>query len=116
MRSTWEAWTTLPLSFAEPPADWTGPVDDVEIGDLGYSETGMRLSDWEQPLQAGGAEGSLKETGESEEVCDRSGSKSGDEQHRDRTVMQDVLYVAAHEDVPDAPPPLRSQYDEVGGP
>ena len=46
-----ESWATLPLSFAEPPADWTGPVDDVETDDLGYSETGMRVSDWEQPLQ-----------------------------------------------------------------
>src|SRR5579883_1089944 len=41
---------------------------------------------------------------------------SGDEQHRDRTVMQNVLCVAAHEDVADASPPPRSQYDEVGGP
>jgi hypothetical protein len=47
-----EAWTTLPLSFAEPPEDWTGPVDDVETDDLGYTETEMRPAEWEQPLQA----------------------------------------------------------------
>ena len=47
-----EAWTTLPLSFAEPPENWTGPVDDVETDDLGYSETQMQPSDWEQPLEA----------------------------------------------------------------
>lgn len=46
-----EAWTTLPLSFAEPPEDWTGPVDDIETDDLGYSETQMRPSEWEQPLE-----------------------------------------------------------------
>ncbi len=46
-----EAWATLPLSFAEPPEDWTGPVDDVEVDDLGYSDTEMRATDWEAPVQ-----------------------------------------------------------------
>ncbi|HVC30563.1 MAG TPA: DUF6763 family protein [Steroidobacteraceae bacterium] len=46
-----EAWTTLPLGFSEPPEDWTGPVDDVEMDDLGYSETQMKPLEWEQPLQ-----------------------------------------------------------------
>lgn len=45
------AWTTLPLSLAEPPEDWTGPMDDVETDDLGYSETGMTPEDWAEPLQ-----------------------------------------------------------------
>ena len=45
------AWATLPLSLAEPPEDWTGPMDDVETDDLGYSETGMTEEDWSQPLQ-----------------------------------------------------------------
>jgi hypothetical protein len=70
-----EAWTSLPLSFAEPPADWTGPVDDVETDDLGYSETGMRLSDWEQPLQTvrpAEPREAWEETGESEQVVGRS--------------------------------------------
>jgi hypothetical protein len=30
-------WTTLPLEFAEPPEDWTGPLNDVEVDDLGYT-------------------------------------------------------------------------------
>jgi hypothetical protein len=47
-----EAWVGLPLKFAEPPEDWTGPVDDVERDDLGYSETDMSGSDWTQPLQS----------------------------------------------------------------
>lgn len=46
-----EAWTTLPLEFAEPPEDSTGPLDDVEVDDLGYSETGMTAADWSAPLQ-----------------------------------------------------------------
>jgi hypothetical protein len=52
-----ETWATLPLEAAEPPEDWTAPMDDVETDDLGYSETDMSTSDWEdllQPLQAKG--------------------------------------------------------------
>lgn len=56
-----EAWTSLPLGLAEPPEDWTGPVDDVEIDDLGYSDTEMRPQDWATSLrQFGGAEPSLE--------------------------------------------------------
>lgn len=46
-----EAWSTLPLERASEPEDWTGPVDDVEVDDLGYSETDMRSADWAEPLQ-----------------------------------------------------------------
>ena len=46
-----ETWQVMPLGFAEPPEDWTGPVDDVERDDLGYSETDMRGADWAEPLQ-----------------------------------------------------------------
>ncbi|HYK99896.1 MAG TPA: DUF6763 family protein [Steroidobacteraceae bacterium] len=45
-----ESWRTLPLGLAEPPEDWTGPVDDVERDDLGYSETDMSGADWAEPL------------------------------------------------------------------
>lgn len=47
-----ETWAGLPLSFAEPPEDWTGPVDDVERDDLGYSETDMTGNDWAEPLRS----------------------------------------------------------------
>lgn len=46
-----ETWSTLPLERIEPPEDWTAPLDDVEIDDIGYSETDMRAADWTQPLQ-----------------------------------------------------------------
>ncbi len=46
-----DSWTMLPLDLAEPPEDWTGPVDTVEVDDLGYSETEMTAKDWEAPLQ-----------------------------------------------------------------
>lgn len=47
-----ETWIGLPLAFAEPPEDWTGPMDDVERDDLGYSETDMSGSDWAEPMQS----------------------------------------------------------------
>ncbi|MBW4052049.1 MAG: hypothetical protein HIU85_11425 [Proteobacteria bacterium] len=46
-----ETWTGLALAFAEPPEDWTGPVDDVQRDDLGYSETDMSGTDWAEPMQ-----------------------------------------------------------------
>lgn len=45
-------WQALPLGLAEPPEDWTGPVDEVQPDDLGYSETDMSAADWDAPLQA----------------------------------------------------------------
>ncbi|MDE2136818.1 MAG: hypothetical protein KGJ68_05230 [Gammaproteobacteria bacterium] len=45
-----ESWNVMPLGLTEPPEDWTGPVDDVEHDDLGYSETEMTDADWTQPL------------------------------------------------------------------
>lgn len=52
-----ESWAALPLALAAPPEDWTGPVDDVERDDLGYSETEMTGADWSAPLQPLSAEG-----------------------------------------------------------
>jgi len=46
-----DTWNTLPLERSEQPEDWTGPVDDVEVDDLGYSATEMKPSDWVQPPQ-----------------------------------------------------------------
>jgi len=46
-----DMWAGLPVAPTEPPEDWTGPVDDVVVDDLGYSETAMKASDWEAPLQ-----------------------------------------------------------------
>jgi hypothetical protein len=47
-----EKWQSLVLERCEPPEDWTGPMDDIEKDDLGYSETEMKPADWTQPLQA----------------------------------------------------------------
>jgi len=47
----------LALERAEPPEDWTAPMDDVETDHLGYSETEMTAADWTQPLQTVQVEG-----------------------------------------------------------
>lgn len=49
-----EAWSQQQLELIEPPEDWTGPVDDVEKDDLGYTETDMAEKDWSKPLKEGG--------------------------------------------------------------
>ena len=46
-----ETWAGLPLAITEPPEDWTGPVDDVQRDDLGYTETAMTGEDWAKPLE-----------------------------------------------------------------
>lgn len=43
-------WHQLNIEAIEPPEDWTGPVDDVERDDLGYTETGMTPEDWGEPF------------------------------------------------------------------
>jgi Family of unknown function (DUF6763) len=68
-----ETWVGLPLAFAEPPEDWTGPVDDVERDDLGYSETEMSGTDWAQPLQPLRTEG--EERGEGEEAWEETAAE-----------------------------------------
>jgi hypothetical protein len=46
-----EAWKAMPLERAGEPEDCTGPLDDVEVDDLGYSDTEMTAADWAEPLQ-----------------------------------------------------------------
>jgi hypothetical protein len=43
-------WKEMDLELAEAPEDWSGPVDDVERDDTGYSETDMSADDWAEPL------------------------------------------------------------------
>jgi hypothetical protein len=45
-------WFGMDLEPAAEPEDWTGPVDDVETDDLGYSETEMKEKDWQETLEA----------------------------------------------------------------
>ena len=59
-------WHELNIEPIEPPEDWTGPVDDVERDDLGYSDTDMTREDWDNPLREEGQPTEEKEE-ESEE-------------------------------------------------
>jgi hypothetical protein len=47
-------WAELEIEATAEPEDWTGPIDDIERDDLGYSETGMSDEDWSAPLAEGG--------------------------------------------------------------
>jgi hypothetical protein len=50
------AWQAQDIELAEAPEDSTGPMDDVEVDDLDYSETAMTAADWSQPLAEGPAD------------------------------------------------------------
>ncbi len=44
-----EAWDEMLLAPAEPPEDWTGPMDDIERDDLGYADVGPAQPSPTQP-------------------------------------------------------------------
>lgn len=46
-----DAWYELEIEGAEPPEDWTGPLDDIEEDDLGYTETDMGSDDWKSSFE-----------------------------------------------------------------
>jgi hypothetical protein len=68
-----EAWAALAPESAEPPEDWTAPMDDIETDDLGYSETEMTAKDWNEPLQPLRTEGESWEDTAAEEERDALG-------------------------------------------
>jgi hypothetical protein len=46
-----DGWHAMPLEPAEPPEDWTGPVDGVETDDPRYaSDPDVSARDWRAPL------------------------------------------------------------------
>lgn len=46
-----DAWREMDIETAEEPEDWTGPFDEVEPEDLGYSETAMTPQDWRRSVE-----------------------------------------------------------------
>lgn len=46
-----EDWGGMDIGLAEPPENWTGPIDDVEIDDLGYTDAAMDRQSWEEQGQ-----------------------------------------------------------------
>lgn len=47
-----EAWREIDVESAAAPEDWTGPYDDLEQDDLGYSETAVAPRDWRVSLES----------------------------------------------------------------
>lgn len=45
-----DSWYETNVEPIEPPEDWTGPMDDIERDDLGYTETDMEKEDWTESL------------------------------------------------------------------
>jgi len=46
-----EEWRQMRIEAAAPPEDWTGPVDEIEPDDLGYSDVSYEEGE-ERPLEA----------------------------------------------------------------
>lgn len=74
-------WATLPLEAAEAPEDWPVVMDDVEVDDLGYSETAMSVADWEEPLQPVRSSKENWEDNTPEDERDPLGEGSPDEEY-----------------------------------
>lgn len=72
-------WGSMRIERAAEPEDWTGPVDDVETDDLGYSDTAMKESDWTEPLQEQAAGQEAWEDSTPEDERDPEGEGSTEE-------------------------------------
>ncbi|MEO6696809.1 MAG: DUF6763 family protein [Gammaproteobacteria bacterium] len=59
-----DSWHAMDIESIEPPEDWTGPMDDIERDDLGYTETDMTGDDWAEPLRDVGKGFEEEEEGE----------------------------------------------------
>ena len=46
-----DAWREMELLAIEPPEDWTGAYDELEVDDLGYSDTAIQPENWGGPLE-----------------------------------------------------------------
>lgn len=46
------AWRAMDIELAEAPEDWTGPFDDIEPDDLGFTDNDMGPQDWREPLES----------------------------------------------------------------
>lgn len=46
-----ENWYAMELELSDAPEDWSGPVDNIEHDDTGYTETEMTSGDLREPLE-----------------------------------------------------------------
>ena len=62
-----EAWNEMELEPIEPPEDWTGSIDQIELDDLGYTDTGMTADEHDKQSQEGLGDEAEQEEGEGED-------------------------------------------------
>ena len=72
-----DAWYAMDLEAIEPPEDWTGPIDEIETDDLGYSDPQGESDEWTHPS---GAASVSRELDESELDMDEWGEDEGGEE------------------------------------
>lgn len=46
---TLDDWYEIDLEPAEPPEDWTGPLDDADLEEVDEAEAGVEEDDWDEP-------------------------------------------------------------------
>jgi hypothetical protein len=56
-----DSWRDMDIELAAEPEDWTGPFDDLDPADLGYTETDATPSDWRAPLDSAGLDENAQE-------------------------------------------------------
>lgn len=74
-----DEWFEMDLVRAAEPEDWTGPVDDVERDDLGYTETDMSERDWRKSLDEEDKEGSKERWEDERPENDRDEDESSED-------------------------------------
>lgn len=83
-----DEWLHHSLEQAAPPEDWTGPVDDLEPDDLGYSDTGAARHGDSMPEETAGAWRELLQQGDEafpeEAARHRPTLKPANRRHRPR--------------------------------
>jgi len=77
-----DGWYDLDIEPIEAPEDWTGPLDDVERDDLGYTETDMQPDDWTASVSEIKPTGEEVVTEESEEPENDSGEGYPEEEQK----------------------------------
>ena len=75
-----ESWYELDVEPSEPPEDWTGAMDDIEVDDLGYTNTEMAREDWSEPLRGTKPRGTMAQEASSEEDEDHWGEGHPEEE------------------------------------
>jgi hypothetical protein len=77
-----DEWYQMEIEPIEAPEDWTGPMDDIERDDLGYTEPGGVKTDWDR---------SIHELEKSPEPWEEEEPEAGSQEWYDDSSEQDDL-------------------------